>query len=123
VAGAIADALECLPGKAFHGRQVRLGGGGSTAVGWRQMLADTLDVQLQALDVPGASALGSAYTGALAADLIDEPTLLAALDPPTTPVAQPRPERADYYRARRLRSRQFFNALQSVARPAGRDLT
>ncbi len=123
VAGAIADALECLPGKAFHGRQVRLGGGGSTAVGWRQMLADTLDVQLQALDVPGASALGSAYTGALAADLIDEPTLLAALDPPTTLVAQPRPERADYYRTRRLRSREVFTALQSVARPAGRDLT
>ena len=112
---ALADALDALPANDSRTSGLRLAGGGSTAAGWRQLLADILDVRLFALDVPGASALGGAYTGALAADLITEPDLIAALQPELTLVAEPDPGRTAGHAERRVR----FGRILAALRPVG----
>ncbi len=109
---ALADALDALPANDSRTNGVRLAGGGSTAPGWRQLLADILDVRLYALDVPGASALGGAYTGALAAGLVTEPDLIAATRPDLTLVAEPNADRTARYAERRARFRQVLAALR-----------
>lgn len=81
-------------------KQLRLAGGGSTAPAWRQMLADILDAELDAVDVPAASGRGAAMLGAQAAGLLDENDLLTTLSPTADPVARPNSARVRWYQAR-----------------------
>ncbi|MBN3854559.1 carbohydrate kinase [Paraburkholderia sp. Ac-20340] len=68
---------------------LKLAGGGSVDARWRQLLADTLGAQLDAIDCPNAATRGAALLGGVAYGhwRIDE---LAALAPTATRVAQPR---------------------------------
>src|SRR3984957_4281553 len=63
---AIRDALDALLA-GHRPPQLRLAGGGTPAAGWRQMLADVLELPLPAVDVPAASGRGAALLGAHAA--------------------------------------------------------
>ncbi len=68
-----------------------LAGGGTAASGWQQMLADTLQIDLQPVDVPAASGRGAAILGGRAADLFDESDAVSLVTP--TRAAEPvRPE-------------------------------
>ncbi|WP_051264995.1 xylulokinase [Nakamurella lactea] len=117
VAFAIADARDALPGTASTAAAIRLGGGGSLAAGWRQLLADVLGARLDALEVPGASASGAALTGALAADLIDEGSLIGSVQPSVTPVARPRAAFTDRYRQRRQEAHRLLTAVRGTRSP------
>lgn len=115
VADGIADALDALPRNGSGPvSDLRLAGGGSVDPGWRQLLADVLGARLHALDVPGASALGSAGTASLAAGLYNEQQLFDVLTPSTVLVASPRPEEADRHRERRAHARALLTAIRSV---------
>ncbi|MFD1555268.1 xylulokinase [Paraburkholderia silviterrae] len=72
---------------------LKLAGGGSVEARWRQLLADVLGAQLDAIDCPNAAARGAALLGGVACGhwRMDE---LAALAPATTRVAQPRADAA-----------------------------
>jgi sugar (pentulose or hexulose) kinase len=72
---------------------LKLAGGGSVDPRWRQLLADTLGAQLDAIDCPNAATRGAALLGGVAAGhwRIDD---LAALAPAATRVAQPREDAA-----------------------------
>jgi xylulokinase len=100
VAFSIREALTALEPDGPRPTQLRLAGGGSTAPGWRQMLADTLDTDLNAVDVPAASGRGAAMLGAQGAGLLDEAALLHALSPQVETVAQPNARRAGEYESR-----------------------
>ncbi|MEI2778696.1 MAG: FGGY family carbohydrate kinase [Tetrasphaera sp.] len=63
VAFAAADGLDALPGIPPSGRELRIAGGGTTDPRFRQLLADALDAQLAAVEVPSASGRGAALTG------------------------------------------------------------
>lgn len=116
VADGIADALEALPCSSSGPlTDLCLAGGGSVAPGWRQLLADVLGVRLQALDVPGASALGSAGTASLAVGWYDEQQLSEVLAASTELVAEPRPEHAERHRERREHARALLTAVRSVS--------
>ncbi len=91
VAFAIADALDALPGIPDSDRCLRLAGGGTTAPGWRMLLANVLDASLDAVEVPGASARGAALLGGQAAGLLSETRLLEAVRQPVTRIAAPGP--------------------------------
>lgn len=114
VAFALADGLDALPVGAARVTDLRLAGGGSTAPGWRQLMADVLNVRLHALDVTNASARGGALTAALAAGLIGEAALRDAVRPVTTLVAEPDPERAAFYAARRTRFARVLAAVRGA---------
>jgi xylulokinase len=88
VAFAVRDALDALAGPR-HADHVRLAGGGSTGTGWRQMLADVLEVPLRAVEGPAASGRGAALTGAAAVGLVTADDIQGRLAPATTPVAEP----------------------------------
>jgi xylulokinase len=100
VALAVRDALECLRGPGAPRDDLRLAGGGSTDVAWRQLLADVLGTTLRAVDVSAASGRGAALLGARAAGLMDEATLLGLLGSQPEPSSQPRPAEAAYYAGR-----------------------
>lgn len=100
VAFAIRDALDALLGEALSGEplssqqgppQLRLAGGGTLAVGWRQLLADVLGLPLYAVDVPAASGRGAALLGAVAAGLLSFDDIQGPLAPPARLVAEPDP--------------------------------
>jgi xylulokinase len=91
VAFAVADGLDALPGIPAIGRELRLAGGGTSAPGWRAMLADVLGARLHAVDIPGASARGAALLAAQAAGLISDAQLLDVARPHTELVAVPGP--------------------------------
>ena len=74
---------------------LRLAGGGTTNPAWRQLLADVLEVPLDALAVPGASARGAALLGARAADLLTDDQLADVARPELVRVATPGPRTAD----------------------------
>ena len=100
VALAVRDALECLrrPGAPLD--DLRLAGGGSTDVAWRQLLADVLGSTLRAVDVSAASGRGAAFLAARAAGLMDERALFARLRSEPEPSATPRSNVAAYYSER-----------------------
>jgi len=73
--------------------RLKLAGGGSVDARWRQLLADALDVELDAIDCPNAAARGAALLGGLACGHWRESDL-AALAPTATRVASPRKDAA-----------------------------
>ncbi|WP_250450467.1 FGGY family carbohydrate kinase [Caballeronia sp. ATUFL_M2_KS44] len=72
---------------------MRLAGGGSIDARWRQLLADALDVELNAVDCPNAAARGAAMLGGIAAGHW-RTSELASLAPAATRVAAPRGDAA-----------------------------
>jgi xylulokinase len=82
-----------------HGASVgrlRLSGGGTVHPAWRQLLADALEVPLDAVACPNASARGAALLGGLAAGRFAARDL-PALAPAAEPAAEPRASLADDY--------------------------
>jgi xylulokinase len=114
VAFTISEAVNALPGVAGRVDHLRIAGGGSTALSWRQMLADVLGYQLRAVHVPAASGRGAALLGACAAGQLDELTLLQLLTPDSEPAADPDLTRADLYSLRRRAFRQVLQALRQT---------
>jgi xylulokinase len=100
VAFAVRDALECLRGPGAALDDLRLAGGGSTDIAWRQLLADVLGSTLRAVDVSAASGRGAALLGARAAGVMDEHALLARLASEPEPSAVPSLTMAAYYSER-----------------------
>jgi sugar (pentulose or hexulose) kinase len=121
VAFATAEALESLFPDGTIVDHLRLAGGGTTAPGWRQMLADALDVELRAVAVSGASGRGAALLGARAAGLAEEVMVLELGAPSVTSVVSPDPVAAGRYRDRRSRFRDTVEHLRSV-RPSSRQV-
>ncbi|WP_322032370.1 xylulokinase [Paraburkholderia sp. J76] len=93
---AVRSTYECSIESTREARPVpalKLAGGGSVDARWRQLLADTLDADLRAIDCPNAAARGAAMLGGLACGhwrMSD----LAALAPAATHVASPREDAA-----------------------------
>ncbi|MEP6648595.1 MAG: FGGY family carbohydrate kinase [Lapillicoccus sp.] len=115
VAFGIKEAVQALDPAGPPVKQLRLAGGGSTAPAWRQMLADILEAELNAVDVPAASGRGAAMLGAQAAALLDENELLATLSPTADPVACPLNARVHDYRHR---FDQFRDHVQQLNTPS-----
>jgi xylulokinase len=115
---AIRDALDALlAGHRPPG--LRLAGGGTLAAGWRQLLADVLELPLYAVDVPAASGRGAALLGAHAAGLLSLADIQGPLAPAARLVAEPDPGAAAFHAERRTRFRRTVAALASAAMPAG----
>ncbi|WP_069262832.1 xylulokinase [Paraburkholderia nodosa] len=121
---AVRSTREAVDGGTRDARSVptlKLAGGGSVDARWRQLLADTLDADLYAIDCPNAAARGAAMLGGLACGhwrMSD----LAALAPAATQVASPREDAALAQRYARFidlygRVRTWF-APASVRAPA-----
>jgi len=117
VAFAIRDALDALLGELPSSEQgpphLRLAGGGTLAVGWRQLLADVLGLPLYAVDMPAASGRGAALLGAVAAGLLSFDDIAGPLAPPASLVAEPDPATAASHAERYARFRHIVSALQS----------
>ena len=96
----VREALTALETDVPRPTHLRLAGGGSTAPAWRQMLADALSAELDAVDVPAASGRGAAMLGAQGAGLLEEVALLNALTPKVETVAQPHAKRTREYQHR-----------------------
>src|SRR6266851_3814274 len=116
---AIRDALDALLGD-HRPPHLRLAGGGTLAAGWRQMLADVLELPLHAVDVAAASARGAALLGANAAGLISFRDIEGPLAPPARLVAEPDPAMAAFHRERHARFRHTVSALKFTRAAAER---
>jgi xylulokinase len=116
----IRDALDALLGDHRPSR-LRLAGGGTITSGWRQLLADVLDVPLYAVDMPAASGRGAALLGATAAGLLSFDDIGGPLAPPAALVAEPDRDRAAFHAERHARFRRTVSALKAIqtATPAG----
>ena len=79
---------------------IRLAGGGSTDLAWRQLLADVLGRPLDAVDATAASGRGAALLGGCAAGLVDEASVFGRLAPTTRRVADPRADHSELTAAR-----------------------
>jgi len=108
---AIRDALDALLGGGRPAR-LRLAGGGTLAGGWRQLLADVLELPLYAVDVPAASGRGAALLGAHAAGLLSFADIQGPLAPPSRLVAEPDPAAAALHTERHARFRRAVAALR-----------
>jgi xylulokinase len=113
VAFAAADALDALPGIPAHGRNLRLAGGGTTTQVWRGLLADVLNAQLHAVDVPGASARGAALLAAQGAGILTTHDLMKVARANTTLIAAPGP-RVERLRLRRELYLRTLTALRPL---------
>ncbi len=110
VAFAIRDGLKALQAVGVQANELRLAGGGTTDPRWRQLLSDTLNCRLQAVELPSASARGAALLGALAVGEINWADL-ERQETPTTLVAEPQVnEELD---AAYLRFKTVFNKLSA----------
>ncbi len=116
VAFAIRDALDALLGGSRSGQQgpprLRLAGGGTLAAGWRQLLADVLELPLYAVDVSAASGRGAALLGAHAAGLLSFDDITGPLAPPASLAAEPDPAMAAFHAERHARFRHIVSVLQ-----------
>jgi len=115
----IRDALDALLGKHRPAR-LRLAGGGTLAAGWRQLLANVLELPLYAVDVPAASGRGAALLGANAAGLLSFDDIQGPLAPPAGLVAEPDPAMAGFYAERHARFRRVVSALGAGRTSASR---
>ena len=91
---------------------LRLAGGGTLAVAWRQLLADVLGLPLYAVDVPAASGRGAALLGAHAAGLLSFADIEGPLAPSARLVAEPDPVAAAFHTERHARFRRIVVALR-----------
>ena len=66
VAFAIRAGLDALRTQGIHFSTLRLAGGGSVHQAWQQLLMDALQVPLEAVACPNASARGAAILGGMA---------------------------------------------------------
>jgi sugar (pentulose or hexulose) kinase len=98
-----------------HLTHLRLAGGGTTAPAWRQLLADVLQRELHAVEVPGASGRGAAMLGARAAGLVNEEQVVTALSPAHASVTAPDPGRASFFAERLARFHEAVEALRGGA--------
>jgi xylulokinase len=119
VAFAIRDTLDALLGD-HRPPLLRLAGGGTLAVGWRQLLADVLGLPLYAVDVPAASGRGAALLGAHVAGLLSFDDIQGPLAPPASLVAEPDPVMAGFHTERHARFRWIVAALAAPQLPAER---
>jgi xylulokinase len=94
---------------------LRLAGGGTTAPAWRQLLADVLQRELHAVEVPGASGRGAAMLGAQTAGLVSEEQVAAALSPARAEVTAPNPARGDFVAERLERFHEAVELLRGGA--------
>ena len=88
VAFAIRAGLDALHAQGTRPTQLRLAGGGSVHRAWQQLLMDVLQLPLEAVDCPNASARGAALLGGLAAGHWSTADLYA-LAPACHPVGEP----------------------------------
>ncbi|WP_233864333.1 xylulokinase [Paraburkholderia adhaesiva] len=93
VAFALRAGLDAIRDSGTPITALKLAGGGSVDARWRQLLADALDVELDAIDCPNAAARGAALLGGIACGHWCEADL-AALAPTATRVASPREDAA-----------------------------
>ena len=106
------DAIRLNAGPSAVVRTLRLAGGGSIEPRWRQLLADALDADLQAVDCPNAATRGAAILGGIALGSWHA-TDLAALAPSATLVASPNSANDDGDLA--LRHTRFIDLYQRNA--------
>jgi sugar (pentulose or hexulose) kinase len=106
VACAIRAGLEALRAQGAAPARLRLSGGATVHPGFRQLLADVLELPLDEVSGPGASARGAALLAGLACGAF-APADLPALSHPPVPVAAPRagPDAEAYPRFRDLHQR------------------
>lgn len=93
VAFALRAGLDAIRESGMSITALKLAGGGSVDARWRQLLADALGVELDAIDCPNAAARGAALLGGLACGHWREADL-AALAPTAMRVASPRKDAA-----------------------------
>lgn len=117
VAHAFRDALDCLRGCGLDPRVAFASGGGCRSHLWRQILADTLDLQLQRVEREEHSVTGAALAGALGAGALAGPEEAAALTE-VVALTQPEPDAVAFY----ARAHERFRALYSAGRPFGAPL-
>jgi xylulokinase len=115
---AVRDAMDALLA-GDRPTRLRLAGGGTLAVGWRQLLADVLGVPLYAVDVPAASGRGAALLGAHAAGLLSFADIQGPLAPPARLVAEPDPAAVAFHAERHARFRRVVTALKTAQLSAG----
>jgi xylulokinase len=113
----IGDALAALLG-GYRPPRLKLAGGGTLAAGWRQLLADVLELPLYAVDVPAASGRGAALLGAQAAGLLSLGDIQGPLAPRARLVAEPDPAAAAFHAERHDRFRRVVSALRAAHAPA-----
>ncbi len=93
----IADAMECFSREETPLAVIHLGGGGSSAPVWRQIVADTIDAPIQTSDLTDTSAFGAARIAAHTLGWITLPEDREWL-PRRTAVVTPDRERVALYR-------------------------
>ncbi|MEW9582133.1 xylulokinase [Paraburkholderia sp. DGU8] len=93
VAFSLRAGLDAIRASGATVRALKLAGGGSVDARWRQLLADALNVELNAVDCPNAAPRGAAILGGLACGHWHAADL-AALAPGATRVASPRDDAA-----------------------------
>jgi xylulokinase len=93
VAFSLRAGLDAIRASGATVEALRLAGGGSVDARWRQLLADSLNVELYAVDCPNAAARGAAILGALASGHWHAADL-ATLAPTATRVAGPQDDTA-----------------------------
>jgi xylulokinase len=98
VAFGIRVAFEALP-TANTTTVLRLAGGGSEHLAWRQMLADILKRDLLTVDTAAASVRGAALLAGIASGIWPNAAATAALAPHASLIATPDEERANRYDA------------------------
>jgi len=96
VAFGIRVALDALPSTSKI-TALRLAGGGSEHLAWRQMLSDILNRELLTVDTPAASARGAALLGGIATGIWADALATASIAPRTSLVASPEAGRVEIY--------------------------
>jgi len=104
VAFAVTDAYRALVGGESEARAappaLRVAGGGTMSVAWRQMLADLTGCELYGFDCPDASGRGAALLGAQAAGLVRVVDIAGRLAPRMSLIAAPHADCHDLLAAR-----------------------